>query len=148
MIKNIRWKIVTILCVFVIFTGLGVYPILAQRYGLPAPAWLKSKQLRLGLDLKGGVHLVMRVQTGDAIRIFTTTTSEQLRESLRTVGVNFASIVPASENSFRIEGVAPDRDAEFRRIADEQVAQNYDRSSATGGTYTFTMKPNVEADMR
>jgi preprotein translocase subunit SecD len=148
MIKNLRWKIITILAVFIIFTGLGVYPILAQRYGLPAPAWLQSKQLRLGLDLKGGVHLVLRVQTGDAIRIFTTTTSEQLREALRTAGVNFASIGLASENSFKVEGVAPDRDAEFRRIADEQTAQNYDRSSSAGGTYTFTMKSAIEADMR
>ena len=66
------------------FFALGVYPILAQRYGLPAPGWLMSKQLKLGLDLKGGVHLVMRVHTGDALRIHTTTTSEQLREALRT----------------------------------------------------------------
>jgi len=146
--KNIRWKITTILVVFVVFFAVGVYPILAQRYGLPAPGWLMAKQLRLGLDLKGGVHLVMRVHTGDALRIFTTTTSEQLREALRTAGVNVASIALEAEQSFRVEGVPADRDAEFRRIADEQVSENYDRSSGTNGAYTFTMKPNIEADMR
>jgi preprotein translocase subunit SecD len=148
MIKNLRWKIVTILAVFVIFFGLGIYPLLAQRYGLPAPGWLMAKQLRLGLDLKGGVHLVMRVQTGDALRIFTTTSSEQLREALRTAGVNVGSIALQSETGFTVEGVPADRDAEFRRIADEQVAEAYARSSGANGGYTFTMKPDVEADMR
>ena len=148
MIKNLRWKIITIVVVFVVFSAVGIYPLLAQRFGLPAPGWLMAKQLKLGLDLKGGVHLVLRVQTGDALRIFTTTTSEQLRESLRTAGVNFASIALDSEKSFKIDGVAADRDAEFRRVADEQVSQNYDRTSGANGAYGFTLKRNVEADMR
>jgi preprotein translocase subunit SecD len=80
----------------VLFFALGIYPMLASRYHLPSPGWLQSKQLRLGLDLKGGVHLVMRVQTGDALKIQTTTTSEQLRETLRTAGVNVSSIALSS----------------------------------------------------
>jgi preprotein translocase subunit SecD len=147
MIKNLRWKIVTIVVVLVVFAGLGVYPLLAARYNLPAPAWLKSKQLKLGLDLKGGVHLVMRVETGEALRIFTTTSSEQLRESLRTAGVA-PTITLDSEKAFKVEGVPADRDAEFRRIADEQLAESYARSPGANGSYTFTMKPDVEADMR
>ena len=70
--KNLRWKLLTILAVLVLFFAVGVYPILAQRYHLPAPGWLMAKQLKLGLDLKGGVHLVLRVQTDDALRIQTT----------------------------------------------------------------------------
>ena len=34
--KNLRWKLLTILAVFVVFFALGVYPILAQRYQLPS----------------------------------------------------------------------------------------------------------------
>jgi len=146
--KNLRWKVVTILIVFVVFFGIGVYPLLASRYHLPAPGWLAAKQLKLGLDLKGGVHLVLRVHTGDALRIFTTTTSEQLREALRTAGVNAASIRLESETSFKVDGVPGDRDVEFRRIADEQAAENYARSSGANGSYTFTMKPDVETIMR
>ena len=47
----------------------GVYPIVAARYGVHSPGWLMDKQLKLGLDLKGGVHLVLRVQTDDALRL-------------------------------------------------------------------------------
>ena len=38
--------------------------------------------LNLGLDLKGGVHLVLRVQTDDALRLETETTVERLRDTL------------------------------------------------------------------
>ena len=82
-----------------------------------------AKQLQLGLDLKGGVHLVMRVHTDDALRIQTTTTAEQIRESLthrrRALHARSPSTSP---QTFRVEGIPPDRDAEFRRIADEQAA--------------------------
>ncbi|MBA2260288.1 MAG: protein translocase subunit SecD [Acidobacteria bacterium] len=146
--KNLRWKLLSIVAIFVIFFGLGVYPILAQRYSLPAPGWLKAKQLKLGLDLKGGVHLVMRVHTGDALKIHTTTTSEQLREALKSAGVNVSSLALTSEKSFKVEGVPQDRDAEFRRLAEEHTAAQYDRSAGAGGAYEFTMKPNIESDMR
>lgn len=146
--KNLRWKLITVVAVFALFFALGVYPVLANRYHLPAPAWLKAKQLRLGLDLKGGVHLVMRVQTGDALKIHTTTTSEQLREALGTAGVAVSSIALSSEKAFKVEGIPQDRDQEFRRLADEHTAAQYDRSSGAGGAYEFAMKPNIEVDMR
>ena len=148
MIKNLRWKVITILTVFVVFFALGVYPILAHRYGLPAPGWLIAKRLKLGLDLQGGVHLVLRVHTGDALRTFTTTSSDQLRETLQGAGVNVGGITMAGENSFKVDGVPGDRDAEFRRAADDQLAATFDRASAPGGSYTFTLKKDVESDMR
>ena len=146
--KNIRWKLLTSLGVFVLFFALGVYPILAQQYHLPVPAWLAAKQLKLGLDLKGGVHLVLRVQTDEALKIHTTTTSEQLRDALRTAGVTVASISVTSPISFRVQGVPPDKDAESTRLADDQTATTYDRNAGAGGTYDFTMKPNIVVTMR
>ena len=146
--KNLRWKLLTILTVFVLLFSVGVYPILAQRYRLPIPAWLAAKQLRLGLDLKGGVHLVLRVQTEEALQFATTTTSEQIREALKTGNISVGSIKATSSTTFAVEGVPADRDAEFRRISDEQASASYDRSSGVGGSYTFTMKPNVAKDLR
>jgi preprotein translocase subunit SecD len=109
---------------------------------------LQAKQLTLGLDLKGGVHLVLRVHTDDALRITTTTTSEQLREALRNANVNVGSITVQSPTAFRVEGVPQDKDAEFRSLADQEAATNYDRSSGVGGSYGFTMKPNIERNLR
>ena len=146
--KNLRWKTLTILAVVIIFSAVGVYPILAQRFGLPAPLWLMAKQLKLGLDLKGGVHLVMRVNRDDALRISTETVGEQLREALTTAGVSVGAINVTSPTTFRVEGVPQDRDAEFRRIAEEQTATNYERSSGVGGAYEFTMRPNIARALR
>jgi preprotein translocase subunit SecD len=146
--KNIRWKLLTSLAVFLIFFAVGVYPILAQRYHMPLPGWLAAKQLKLGLDLKGGVQLVLRVQTDEALKIHTTTTSEQLREALRTAGVTVTSISVTSPTAFRVEGVPADKDAQFTRLADDQTTTEYQRNSGAGGTYDFNMRPNIAVTMR
>jgi preprotein translocase subunit SecD len=146
--KNVRWRLLASLAAFLLFFALGPYPILAQKYHLPIPGWLAAKQLKLGLDLKGGVHLVLRVQTDDALRIHTQTTSEQLREALRTAGIAPSSIAMTRVDAFDVIGVPAARDAEFRRISDDQTATNYNRNAGAGGTYSFVMKPNIANDMR
>jgi preprotein translocase subunit SecD len=148
MYKNLRWKILTILTVFVVFFGIGVYPLLADAYHLPCPSWLKAKQLKLGLDLKGGVHLVLRVNTDDALKVTTTAISEQLRDALKTAGANVTGITVPAPTAFRVEGVPPDKDAQFRQVAGEVSGTNYDPNPLGGGVYEFRMKPNIERDLR
>ena len=143
---NLRWKIVTVLAVFIIFFAVGPYPILAARYGLPAPGWLMDKQLKLGLDLKGGVHLVLRVQTEDALRLETDLESERLRDALRTANIP-ANVLAISSTQFRVDGVPAGQDAAFRTAANE-VQTNFERSSGTNGSYTFTMRANVQVNLR
>jgi preprotein translocase subunit SecD len=135
---NLRWKLITLLIVFVVFFGVGVYPILATRYNLPAPQWLRDRQLKLGLDLKGGVHLVLRVQTDDALRVTTEQDSARLQEELKRRGV------PAT---VRVDGVPPAQDQAFRQAA-EQEGVNFERSTGTNGTYTFRMRPNIAQTLR
>jgi preprotein translocase subunit SecD len=147
MYKNLRWKLITSVVIVVIFGAVGVYPMLANRYGLPAPGWLMAKQLKLGLDLKGGVHLVMRVDRDEALRVSTESVSEQLREGLTAAGVSVTAVNVTSPTTFRIEGVPQDKEPEFRRVADEQTSTNYDRSAVGGGTHEFTMRPNIIKDM-
>src|SRR5215813_3746154 len=103
---NLRWKIVTVIAVFIIFFAVGPYPILAARYHAPAPGWLMDKQLKLGLDLKGGVHLVLRVQTDDALRVESQTEMERLREELTTRHIPYTNMTVASPTQFRVDGVA------------------------------------------
>ena len=62
MSSHLRLKAALILVVLTLSAALGVYPIVAARVGINQPAWLLEKKLKLGLDLKGGVHLVLRVQ--------------------------------------------------------------------------------------
>ena len=80
MSKNLRWKVVTILAVI----GLSVWAFVPPQ-----------EKIRLGLDLKGGVHLVMRVQTDDALRVETEPTADRLRETLRTQNIAVTGITVA-----------------------------------------------------
>src|SRR5713226_5146688 len=133
---SLRWKIIIVLVVFVVFAAVGVYPIVASRYGVNKPSWLMDKQLRLGLDLKGGVHLVLRVQTDDALRVQTDVNAERLREELKKRNITVKDITTLGPTQFRLEGVPPDQDAAFRDAAAEVQAE-FDRSSGVGGAYTF-----------
>lgn len=144
--KNIRWKVISILAVLVVFSGLGIYPIVASQYGITSPGWLMDKQLKLGLDLKGGVHLVLKVETEDALRFETQTEMERLREALKTANVNVSSLTQPSATQFRVEGVLPEQDALFRAAA-TAAETNFERSASSGGS-TFTMKQSVQVGLR
>lgn len=145
--QNLRWKLITIVAVLVAFAAVGVYPFVASRYGIKSPAVLIDRQLKLGLDLQGGVHLVLRVQTDDALRIESETESERLREALRTANISVTNIAVTAPTEFKVEGVPADKDAAFREAAIE-ADTNFTRVSGVGGSYTFTMKPNVQLTLR
>jgi len=147
MSSNIRWKVITILAVLVIFGAVGVYPIVAAHYGVKSPGWLMDKQLKLGLDLKGGVHLVLRVQTDDALRMETEQDMERLRAELQAKNITVGNLTSPSITQFRVDGVPPAQDAAFRQAASE-VEANFTRGAGVNGTYTFTMKPNIAQNLR
>jgi preprotein translocase subunit SecD len=138
MYKNLRWKLLTIAAV----AALGIYAFVPP-----------GEKIKLGLDLKGGIHLVLKVNTGDAVRLETETTAEQFREELVDAGVTSASTSTESETSFLVTGIPQERDQEFRRLADSSpsIATQFDREQIAGtGTlsYRFRMKPGIERTLR
>src|SRR6185295_9081192 len=117
MYKNLRWKLITIAAVLVVFGGLGLYPIIAAHFGITSPRWLMAYQLRLGLDLKGGLQLILRVQTDDALKVEVETASDQLKTALKDGKIPFtASRVDPAQVQFTIEGIPPANDQQFRTI--------------------------------
>ena len=139
--KTLRWKTLTILVILLAFTAVGAYPIIAPRLGLTGPGWLVRYALKLGLDLQGGVHLVLRVQTDDALKVQTEQYMERLRDELARRNIAVA-VTAVSPTSFRVDSVPSGQDAEFRRVAEDQVGLAFNRESGAGGSYTFVMKPN------
>ena len=146
--KNLRWKVITVLAVFVVFAAVGVYPIVAARYGIQSPGFLIDQQLKLGLDLKGGVHLVLRVQTDDALRLETEQEMERLRAELTDARHHRRRTSRARPDAFRRRRrpAGPGRRVPRRRPPKSRP--NFDRSAGANGTYTFTMKPNVQVTLR
>ena len=133
MAKNLRWKVLLIIGV----VGLAVFAV-----------YPPADQIRLGLDLRGGAHLVMQVQTDDALLVETETSAEALSEQAIVDGIVLTSVTAVSSTEIRIEGVPSVRDQDFRRIADELLQATYDRESEAGGAYTYRMLPGRERALR
>ncbi len=131
MAKNLRWKVLLIL---------GVVALAVWSFYPP------DQKIRLGLDLKGGVHLVLRVQTDDALKLETQTTADRLAEQLKTGNIPVGGVTVNDATSFSVAGVPPDQDTAFRNLLTE-VDINYDRSSGAAG-YTFALKPNIVVQLR
>jgi preprotein translocase subunit SecD len=131
MAKNLRWKLLIIAGV-VALSVFAFYP--------------PDQKVRLGLDLKGGVQLVMRVQTEDAVRIETETTADRLREQLKTSGLATATVTVVSPTEFRVDSVPADQDQALRGLLTD-IELTYNRASS-GGTHTLTMRPNIAVQLR
>jgi preprotein translocase subunit SecD len=127
--KNLRWRLITIAVV----VGLSVWAF-----------YPPDQKINLGLDLKGGVHLVLRVKTDDALRVETDTTVERLRDNLTRAGVTTTRLEATGPSEFRVEGISDE--AAFRDAAADADAV-YDRSQDATG-YTFQIKPNVTNQLR
>ncbi len=130
--KNLRWRALAILAV----VGLSIW-------GFYPPA----KKVRLGLDIQGGVHLVLRVHTDDALRLETETTMERFRELLEEQGITAATLDADGVERFKVSGVPAAQDPQFRAAANE-IQTSYNRDSGSGGVYTFSLKPNLVAQLR
>ena len=130
--KNLRWKLLAVLAVIVVCAW-AIYP--------------PSQTVRLGLDLKGGVHLVLKVETDEALKLETQTAMEQIREDLVKNGAPAVAATALSVTDFQITGVPADHDAQLRTAAG-LVESTFNRESGVGGTYTFRMKPNIANQLR
>src|SRR5260370_16896170 len=92
--RHLRLKAAWLLLVLVVAGAVGVYPIVAARFGIRSPNWLMDKQLKLGLDLRGGVHLELRVETDYPLRLETDASMGRLLEALQSKTTPFPTIPP------------------------------------------------------
>jgi len=65
--RRLSWKLAVVIAVVFLTSFFAWFPPLAAHFGLPAPTFLADKGLRLGLDLRGGVQFVMRVNVDEAL---------------------------------------------------------------------------------
>src|SRR5262245_34871583 len=127
---------VTVVCVW----RVAAYPGL-----LPSKERLREN-VKLGLDLKGGIHMVLQVVTDDAIRGETDQTIDSMRQELNKRNVVFRQIARTQNNTFQVVGVDPNKDSDFRAVLNERFTE-WDLISTAGevpNTYTIRLKPAQE----
>ena len=76
--RRLRWKLATVVAVVLVISAIGWLPPLAQRVGLPGPGVFTQNRLLLGLDLRGGVQFVLKVNADETLRSDPTVTRDEI----------------------------------------------------------------------
>jgi preprotein translocase subunit SecD len=147
--KNLLAKTVLIIVVLLAFL-FGIFGIPGSLSGKGLVAALQNR-IHLGLDLKGGTHLILQVQVNDAINADSDRAVERLKEALKSANVAFGEISkPDPQNHpelIQIKGVPPESSSELRRIVSEKLP-DYDLMSGAENSWALAMKPSVANDTR
>ena len=145
--KNLNSKIALIVAVLVIC----VYGIFGVPSGVTGKALMDAmaKRIHLGLDLRGGVHLILQVVVEEAVNSETDNTVGRVQQDMKTASLSFSqAFKPDPVNkpeAIRLEGITPGKGSDVRSLLEGKYSGEYD---VTGGgadnSFTLTMKPMVE----
>ena len=143
---NLKWKVLFILLVVLacIYTlvGLPTFPTSLEQ--------LKDNfrhQIKLGLDLQGGTHLILQVQVQEAIAQETDQTVDRLTSQMRAKNIRYDEVRRVDDTHILVRNVAPDQLSDFRDLVDSQLKNVWDMSPAPGDPsgYLLTLRPSARA---
>ncbi len=152
--KNLLWKVVLILATLIVFVWgifLGTDPATSieaiKTHGLIAGI---QQNIHLGLDLRGGTHLILQVQVNDAINAETDQTAERLKDAMKKKNIVYADLVKpdpvAAPGKIVIRGIDPNSVGDLRTMLTEQFGE-YD-FSPSGDAWNVSLKPQVDASIK
>ena len=88
--KTLGWKLGLVVATMLVFL-FGIFGVPKSLSGSGLLASLQE-HIHLGLDLKGGTHLILQVQVNDAVNGDSDRALERLKEDLRTHKINYTEI--------------------------------------------------------
>jgi len=110
-----------------------------------------QERIHLGLDLKGGTHLILQVQVNDAINADSDRAIERLKDDLKSKNIGFAEISkPDPQNHpelISVKGIPSESIGEFRNLVADRLP-DYDLASGPENSFTLTMKPSIVKDTK
>src|ERR1700689_827332 len=145
---QLRWKFILILIVILIclygLLGVPTFP----------TSWSQIKQnladrIKLGLDLKGGSHLVLQVQVNEAVGQRCDQAIDDLSKQLHAKGVTTGEISRVDDTHFLVRNVDPATSGTFRDIVTSQFT-DWSMAPAAGEAngYLLSLKPSVLEDLQ
>jgi len=144
--KNLKNKIALIIAVLLIF----LYGIFGIPSGLSGKALENalSSRIHLGLDLRGGAHLILQVVVSEAVSAETDNTVGRIQQDLKAANLTYSQIYkpdPNKPETIRVEGIAPASASAARSLLDTKYSSEYDLTGGGSDTsLALTMKPLVE----
>ena len=148
--ENLTSKTILIVAVLVVCV-LGITGIPSGFSGAALKTSILNR-IHLGLDLKGGTHLILQVMVDEAVGITTDSDASHIQQDLQSNGITVGSVTkPDTANPalIQINGAPPDRVSDIRSVLTARYGQDYDiASGANNATWTLTMKPTAVADLK
>jgi preprotein translocase subunit SecD len=147
--KNLGWKLGLVAATLLIFL-FGIFGIPKSWSGQGLLASLQDR-IHLGLDLKGGTHLILQVQVNDAVNVDSDNAVERLKADLRSRKINYAEISkpdPANNpDRIVIKGVPPESSSDLRSLVSDRLPE-YNLTSGPENSWVISMKPQALADLK
>ena len=147
--KNLTWRLAVIVACLLVFV-FGIFGV-PQSFSGQGLLTAMTNRIHLGLDLRGGTHLILQVQVNDAVNIDSDNAVEILKEQLNKRKIAFADISkPDPQNSpdkVVLKGVPPEGRKDLLDIVSERLPE-YNLSSGAENSFTLTMKPQMLADLK
>jgi len=102
-------------------------------------------QIKLGLDLQGGTHLILQVQVQEAISQETDQTIDRLASQLRSKNIHYEEVRRISDTQCLVRNVAPEQSAQFRDLVNDQFSREWDMTPAPGESsgYLLALRPTA-----
>ncbi len=141
--KNLRSKTILIVAVLLVF----VYGI----FGIPRGGFKESitRRINLGLDLRGGTHLILQVMVDEAVAAATDADMTHMQADLASNGITATAIKPdaTKPTSIAINGIPAASVGNARTVVANRYGVQYDIASTATGL-TATMKPSAVAELK
>ncbi len=109
-------------------------------------AYPLSETINLGLDLRGGIHLVLEVKVEDALGAETDRDLDSFLGEAEDRGMRAATGSRTSDTTFEVTGIAKDQDSVVRDIASDYLP-GWDWTRR-GERLSFRMKPQNSSEIR
>ncbi|MCI4445627.1 MAG: protein translocase subunit SecD [Candidatus Aminicenantes bacterium] len=129
--KNLKWKVGLVLAI----VGLCLFLIYPPK-----------NKIKLGLDLKGGTHLLLQVMTDDAINAETDQQIARFEEVFKKNNISFTKATKEKPGEFIFTGLNADQEGKIRDLID-QYTRDWDYSF-TGDRVIFKLKQVAEQFLR
>jgi preprotein translocase subunit SecD len=145
MSQNLKGKAIAIVAILLVFC----YGFMGIPHGV-TPTALKqaiADHIKLGLDLQGGIHLVLQVHVEEAIGDATDRDRQRLQDDLTKAGVTAAQVHkpdPAGHpQQITVSNIPLAKASDARSVLSGNDYADYDVASNSDGSETLTMKPSA-----
>ena len=105
-------------------------------------------KIHLGLDLKGGIHLVLQVVTDDALNASVDDAVQTMRDQASRKGITVAAINRVDAMSFSVTGVEPARVKDMRDLLRDFFRQSWTISEPGEGRFVVRMTDAYARQLR